>query len=144
MLKLVRPGIIKRHTVMDGVPLNAWALDISGELTVDANVQYLKLWSAVADVQLADDDDEFAWKWMADGAFTSRYAYRAFFHGTTALPGAVHVWNSFAPFKIRFRAWLSLRGRCWTADRRLRRGLPSHVLCSLCDAADETADHLSL
>jgi hypothetical protein len=39
---------------------------------------------------------------------------------------------------------LSLRRRCWTADRRLRRGLPSHVLCPLCNAADKTADHISL
>ncbi|KAM0925058.1 hypothetical protein ACQ4PT_004454 [Festuca glaucescens] len=144
VLKLVHHGIIKRRSVRDKVPLNAWALDISGELTVDATVQYLKLWSTVAAVRPVGGDDEFAWKWTADGAFTFRSTYRAFFHGTTALPGAVHVWNSFAPFKFRFHAWLSLRGRCWTSDRRLRRGLPSHVLCPLCDAADETADHLSL
>jgi hypothetical protein len=144
VLKLVRPGIIKRRSVRDGVLLNAWALDISGELMVDATVQYLKLWSAVVAVQLAGGDDEFVWKWTADGVFTSRSAYRAFFHGTTALPGVVHVWNSFSPFKFRFHAWLSLRGRCWTTGHRLRPGMPSHVLCPLCDAANETADHLSL
>jgi hypothetical protein len=35
-------------------------------------------------------------------------------------------------------------GRCWTADRRLRRGLPSHVRCPLCSLHDETANHLAL
>jgi hypothetical protein len=65
-------------------------------------------------------------------------------YSTTALPGAAHVWHSFTPFKHRFHAWLSLRRRCWTADRRLRRGLPSHVLCPLCGTVDETADHISL
>jgi hypothetical protein len=50
VLRLVRPSCIKRRTVRDAVPLNTWALDITGELTVDAVVQYLKLWSAVASV----------------------------------------------------------------------------------------------
>ncbi|KAM0885378.1 hypothetical protein ACQ4PT_030381 [Festuca glaucescens] len=122
VLRLVRPSCIKRRTVRDAVLLNAWALDITGELTVDAVVQYLKLWSAVASVQLGVGEDTFRWKWTADGVFSVRLAYRAFFHGTTALPGAAHVWHSFAPFKHRFHAWLSLRRRCWTADRRLRRG----------------------
>jgi hypothetical protein len=48
------------------------------------------------------------------------------------------------PLKFKMRAWLALRRWCWTADRRLRRGLPSHTLCPLCNAADETLDHLSL
>ncbi|KAM0888691.1 hypothetical protein ACQ4PT_028193 [Festuca glaucescens] len=101
VLRLVRPSCIKRRTVRDAVPLNAWALDITGELTVDAVVQYLKLWSAVASVQLGVGEDTFRWKWTADGVFSVRSAYRAFFHGSTALPGAAHVWHSFAPFKHR-------------------------------------------
>jgi hypothetical protein len=47
---------------------------------------------------------------------------------------------SFCPFL----AWLALRGRCWTADRRLRRGLPSHTACPLCVVANEIMNHLSL
>ncbi|KAM0825232.1 hypothetical protein ACQ4PT_069688 [Festuca glaucescens] len=145
VLKLVRPGVMKRRTVRDGVLNHAWARDIVGELSVDAVVQYLRLWSTVAGVPLNDDRaDIFRWKWMDDSNFTVRSSYRMFFHGTTALPGAAHVWNSFAPFKFRFHAWLSLHGRCWTADHRLRRGLPSHVLCPLCSASAETADHLAL
>jgi hypothetical protein len=91
VLRLVRPSIIKRRTIRDVVPLNAWALDISGELTVDAIEQYLKLWNAVASVQLGAGDDVFRWKWMANGVFTVRMAYRAFFHGTPALPDAAQV-----------------------------------------------------
>jgi hypothetical protein len=144
VLGLVRPSCIKRRTVRDAVPLNAWALDITGELSVDAVVQYLKLWNAVASVRLGVGEDSFRWKWTADGVFSVKSAYRAFFHGTTALPGAANIWHSFAPYKHRFHAWLSLRRRCWTADRRLRRGLPSHVLCPLCGTVDETADHISL
>jgi hypothetical protein len=66
------------------------------------------------------------------------------FQGTVALAGAANVWNSFAPMSYKFHAWLALRRRCWTADRLLRRGLPSHTLCPLCRVHDETLDHLSL
>ncbi|KAM0823087.1 hypothetical protein ACQ4PT_071122 [Festuca glaucescens] len=86
--------------------------DIAGELSVDAVVQFLKLWAAVGTVSLSRDADEFVWKWTADGKFMTQSAYRAFFHGTTALPGAAQVWNSFAPFKFWFHAWLALRRRC--------------------------------
>jgi hypothetical protein len=112
VLQLVRPGIVKSRSVGDGLRLNAWALDIVGTLSVQAVLQYLRLWQAVAAVPIQDGEDSFRWKWTEDGGFTSRSAYRVFFHGTTALPGAVQVWNSFAPFKFRFHAWLSLRGRC--------------------------------
>jgi hypothetical protein len=44
----------------------------------------------------------------------------------------------------KFHPWLALRDRCWTADRLLRRGLPTHTLCPLCKVHDETLDHLSL
>jgi hypothetical protein len=66
------------------------------------------------------------------------------FHGTIGLPAAPLVWHSFAPLKYKLHAWLALGRRCWTADRRLRRGFPSHTLCPLCVAADETLDHISL
>ncbi|XP_071678586.1 uncharacterized protein [Lolium perenne] len=112
VLKLVRPGVVKRRSVRDGLLNHAWATDIVGELSVDAVVQYLRLSAAVVVVPINGGADTFRWKWTEDGTFTVRSAYRMFFHGTTTLPGAVHVWNSFAPYKFRFHAWLSLRGRC--------------------------------
>ncbi|KAM0866912.1 hypothetical protein ACQ4PT_042345 [Festuca glaucescens] len=111
VLCLVRPGIAKRRRVCDGVPNHAWARDIVGELTVDVVVQFLRLWNAVQAVPLSDHNDKFVWKWTADGVFTARSAYQVFFHGTMALPGVANVWNSFAPYKFRFHAWLSLRRR---------------------------------
>jgi hypothetical protein len=147
LVELVRPSIRRRRTVREGRQANAWASDISGELSVDALVQYLRLWEAVQRVHLPVDSaapDSFRWKWNGDGQFSARSAYRMLFHGTTGLPAAHLVWASFAPLKYKMHAWLALRRRCWTADRRLRRGLPTHTLCPLCDAADETLDHLSL
>jgi hypothetical protein len=144
LLKLVRPGIRRSRTVQSGLAAGAWVQDITGELSIAAVVQYLKLWHAVRDINVGDGADSFTWKWTANGQFSSRTAYRAFFFGRTALPGAAEVWHSFAPFKEQFHAWLALRKRCWTADRLARRGLPTHALCPLCAAEAETLDHLSL
>jgi hypothetical protein len=75
-------------------------------------VQFIKLWSMISEATTGEGEDSFAWKWTANGMFSSRTAYRAFFFGRTALPGAAQVWHSFAPFKVQFHAWLSLRRRC--------------------------------
>jgi hypothetical protein len=93
----------------------------------------------------SNGNDAFSWKWTVNGHFTSKIAYHAFFFGRTALPGAVQVWNVFAPFKVQFHFWLALRNRCWTAERLARRGLPTHALCPLCSSSTaEMMDHLSL
>jgi hypothetical protein len=78
------------------------------------------------------------------GSYSSKTANQTFFHGKMALPGVTNVWNSFAPLKFKMHAWLSLRQRCWTVDRRRRRGLPTHIMCLLCGSQEETIDHLTL
>jgi hypothetical protein len=130
--------------VRDGLQGAALVLDIVGELSVNAVVQYLKPWTELHNTAIGDGMDTFSWKWTADGNFTSRIAYRAFFFGRTHLPGAAQVWHAFAPFKYQFHAWLALRKRCWTTDRLARRGLPTHALCPLCMSAGETMDLLSV
>jgi mannosylglycoprotein endo-beta-mannosidase len=147
LLLLVRPGLRRSRVLRDGLPNRAWVRDIAGTLTVDAVVQFLRLWGtiAVANVHVVPGNcDGFKWKWSSDGAFCSRSAYRTFFAGQVALPGAAQLWHSFAPMKFRFHGWLSLWQRCWTADRLQRHGLPNHAVCPLCNTAAETYDHLAL
>ncbi|KAM0925286.1 hypothetical protein ACQ4PT_004314 [Festuca glaucescens] len=112
MLALVKPCVQRRRTVRDGLLGHAWATDIASPLSVDAIVQYLRLWSPIAAIYAGDGHDQFRFKWTSDGAFTSRSAYLALFEGTTTLPGAANVWNVFSPLKFKFHAWLALRGRC--------------------------------
>ncbi|KAM0845794.1 hypothetical protein ACQ4PT_056118 [Festuca glaucescens] len=116
LLKLVRPAARKRRTVAAGLANNSWALDITGELSVDATVQYLHLWSAIQDAarQRHEPDavDVFRWKWTGDGNFSSRSVYGMLFQGTTGLAAAPLIWDSFAPLKHRFHAWIALRRRC--------------------------------
>jgi hypothetical protein len=117
LFRLVSPAARKRRTVAAGLRQNSWALDIRGELSVDATVDYLHLWSAVhaavARPSLAADEaDVFRWKWTQDGVFSSRSAYGMLFQGTIGLAAAPLIWDSFAPLKHRFHAWLALRRRC--------------------------------
>jgi hypothetical protein len=145
VLALVRPSCARSRTVKQGRPGNRWALDIVGALTVDAVVQFLRLWTMVQQVELSTEvTDRFAWKHTTDGEFSTRSCYLACFAGRTAYPGVCQVWNSFAPAKWKFFGWLAVRGRCWTADRLTRRGLTNHGVCPLCRLRGETLDHLLL
>jgi hypothetical protein len=74
VLKLIRLGVVKRRSMRDGVLNHAWARDIVGELSVDAVLQYLRLWTAIAGVPLNDGEDTFRWKWTDNGNFTVRSA----------------------------------------------------------------------
>jgi hypothetical protein len=51
----------------------AWTTDIAiaGELSIDAVVQFMKLWAAVEAVHVGEGADVFRWKWTASGAFSS-------------------------------------------------------------------------
>jgi hypothetical protein len=144
ILKRVQPRFRRQRSVQQGISNSFWVRDIAGELSVDAVVQFLRLWRAVAEVLRIDGDYCLRWKWNEKGVFTSDSAYRASFHGTVPLPGAAQVWHSFAPFKVKFQSWLALRRRCWTADRLIRRGMQANSLYSLCGVRDETLDHLTL
>jgi hypothetical protein len=132
--------------VADGLQANSWARDISGELTVEALRDYLRLWSVIqgAPQQGNEEVDSFRWKWTSCGSYSSKTAHRTFFHGKTTLPSANNMWNSVSPLKFKMHAWLALWRRCWTLDCRWRRGLPMHIMCPLCGSREKTIDHLTL
>ncbi|KAM0858778.1 hypothetical protein ACQ4PT_047617 [Festuca glaucescens] len=145
VLELVRPGPICRRTVQQGLTDNAWVRDITGTLTVDAVVQFLRLWPLIQAVHLdASVADSFAWKFSASDEFATKPTYLACFAGRTAIPAAKELWSSYAPRKHQFFGWLAIQGRCWTADRLQRRGLPNQGVCPLCQTDDEDIDHLLL
>jgi hypothetical protein len=50
VLKMVKPQFRRRQTVQQGLENSSWVLDIVGGLSVDAVVQFLRLWTAVAEV----------------------------------------------------------------------------------------------
>jgi hypothetical protein len=52
------------------------------------------------------------------------------------------IWKTWAPNKCKMFMWLAVRNRCWTSDRRARRGLPHPDRCPLCEQEDEITQHL--
>jgi hypothetical protein len=58
VVSMVAPRFISRRSVRDGFVGNAWVTDISGELSVDAVVQFLELWAAVGSVPRTPDSED--------------------------------------------------------------------------------------
>jgi hypothetical protein len=81
LVKLVKPSIRRSRTVQQGVEGAAWVHDIAGELSVNAVVQFFKLWNTIRSMNLGAEADTFIWKWTASGGFSAKTAYRAFFFG---------------------------------------------------------------
>jgi hypothetical protein len=53
------------------------------------------------------------------------------------------VWNSFAPPKCKIFAWLALRYRLWTSDKRFRHGLQDRsAACFWCLQEEDALDHV--
>jgi hypothetical protein len=48
ILAMVRRCITQHLTIRIGLANHAWARGITGELSVDTTIQYIKLWAAVA------------------------------------------------------------------------------------------------
>jgi hypothetical protein len=67
LVKLVKPCIRRSRTVQQGIEGAAWVRDIAGELSVNAVVQFLKLWNAIRSTNLRVEADTFTWKWTASG-----------------------------------------------------------------------------
>ena len=132
----------KIRTVADGLQAHTWASDIHGALGIQEIGQYLLTWRAIENITLSGDPDQLHWKWNAAGTYTAQSAYLATFHGSTSCPAWKLNWKGWAPPRVKFFHWLASLGRCWTADRLARRGLPHPPRCPLCDQMPESMNHL--
>ncbi|CAN6359861.1 unnamed protein product [Urochloa humidicola] len=143
LCKLVRPRVVRLRTVRDALVDRAWTQDITRQLTVTAIRQYMFLWARLRDVQLQPDvEDTIAWRWCSSATYSARSAYRMFFEGSMRFVGARPIWKAWAPLKVKFFAWLAVKDRLWTAERRHRHGLQDPSCCKLCDQDLETSGHL--
>lgn len=83
---VVRKAKAKR-TIQEGKLNNCRALEITGELSLEALAQYLTLRNEVARIQLQDmEEDQILWKWPANHYYSVQSAYRAYFIGTIPFP----------------------------------------------------------
>jgi hypothetical protein len=89
-----------------------WVRDITGARTAPVLIEYVQLWALLRDVQLRPlKPDHFTWRWTADGQFSARSTYRAYFEGWISMAGAKELWRAAVPPKVKFFFWLALHGR---------------------------------
>ena len=133
----------RSRTVADGCSHRSWVQDITGALTIQVLLDYLRVWDLVETTELhTDTQDKLLWKWTPDQNFSTASAYRAFFLGQSSIAGAKVLWKARAPGKCKFFGWLALHDRCWTAERRMRHNLQQDDHCALCSQEPETISHL--
>jgi hypothetical protein len=76
-------------------------------------VEFFIRWQFFVVVQLSPDrEDVLLWSWSADGVYSSKSAYRAFFVGRSRAITAAQVWRSRAPYGCRLFAWIVSKDRC--------------------------------
>jgi hypothetical protein len=144
LMALVPPRKAKAQSVKEGLS-GLWLQDCGPDLTGEVLVEFFVRWQILAKVRHSlERNDELLWASSADGVYSSKSAYNAFFAGRPQARAVAQVWRSRAPYGCRFFAWLISKDRCWTADRLERRGLPYPVACPLCDQELETIQHLLL
>jgi len=139
--EIVSPQRVRNRTVADalheltfyrhkGCPRLAWSSWISGTL------------GTMSSIALNISEDVHQRRFVSNGIFSTRSAYRAFFIGSTSFEPWKRIWKSWAPGKCKIFIWLAIRNRCWTADRLQKKGLPHPAQCPLCDQEGETVQHL--
>ncbi|WVZ79516.1 hypothetical protein U9M48_027087 [Paspalum notatum var. saurae] len=143
VIELVAKRTRSSQSVAVALQGNQWIRELRGGLSVQAINQYLKLWDAVQEIRLSPSvPDRILWRWSSDGHFSVHSAYQLLHEGSILQLEIAIIWKTWAPLRIKIFLWLAWRRRLWTADRRHRHGLDARTACFLCDAADETCDHL--
>lgn len=134
-----------RHLlVADALPGAKWMRSIRGAPSVHALAEIFNLWPLLQQITLLPTPDRFRWRLEANGKFSARSAYAAFFLGREFSPSMAELWSSWAPLEIKIFVWLALHDRPWTADRLAKRNLPHPAHCMLCCQDTESANHLLL
>lgn len=142
LYSLVPANVRRWQSVSSALHDRAWATSITGGMSAQACIDYLRLWHTLAAVELNDQPDRTVWRWTANGVYTARSAYSMLHAGSVGFRGHQLIWKAWAPLKIKIFIWLAFRRRHWTADRRRRHGLDAPEHCFLCDQEEETIDRL--
>ncbi|XP_071683513.1 uncharacterized protein [Lolium perenne] len=118
--------------------------DIQGEMTVELWTQCMRLWEAVETVERdVLSADRIEWKGASSGVYSARDTYKMLCTGSVRWSMSKPVWGSFSPMKGKMFAWLALRYRLWTSDRRARHGLQDRPdACYTCLQEEDNVDHI--
>lgn len=134
----------KRNLTVDqAIQDNKWIRHLKRELPLDAINQLLWLCDKIANINLqAGTPDTVTWKFTSDGNYSAASAYAIQFEGSQRFQFRDIIWASDTPLKCRIFSWLSILGKCHTADCLAKKGWPHNAACVLCLSEPETALHL--
>jgi hypothetical protein len=132
------------HLVAEALEGDVWIDDISVEMTAELWRQYLRLWEAVETVERdVSRPDHISWKGAESGVYMAKGTYEMLCQGSVRWSMSRPVWGSFAPMKCTIFAWLALKYRLWTSDRRARHGLQELPdACYTCLQDEDNVDHM--
>lgn len=92
------------------------------------------------------EDREDTYEWEVEGKIRNRYntgeIYTYLKGLRVTVPWAKVVWPSYGIPRHSFLTWLVLLDRCPTKDRLVKWGLAVNPTCLLCNAVDESRNHL--
>jgi len=115
------PQRFRNRTVAAALHDQQWPSDLQGGLSMIGLFEYFQLWDIIQDFMLSPNEDSHSWRFETSGVFTTKSAYRAFFHGSINFEPWRRIWKTWAPPKCKVFLWLAVRDRCWTADRLAKR-----------------------
>ena len=73
----------KKRTVQEALTERWWISDITGALSPLALMQYVRMWTYVQGVQLAEASDRLIWRLTPEAQYSSKSCYEALFYGAT-------------------------------------------------------------
>ena len=105
-------GSDKNLTVQEAIANNRRVRGIRGTLTVQAVVEFLELWELIQGQETEEEEEDMvSWRLTANGQYSSKSAYSAFFFGRTAAPCAAEIWSAGAPLSQKLHMWLATKNR---------------------------------
>lgn len=134
----------KHRRVFEEVTNANWTHGLWRMSTVTEMAEFVELWDRVQGVQFTDSQDELHWRWTANGEYTAKSTYSIQFSGSFTTVDSQVLWKAPMEGKHKFFAWLLVQSKILTADKLLLRNWNCNLLCALCTASLETADHLCL
>lgn len=82
LARKVRTQVANRRLVREGLFMHEWINDIRGELDTESLAQFIRLWEALLEVQLAQEvEDRPIWAWNTSGTYTAASAYKMMCEG---------------------------------------------------------------
>ncbi|KAJ1689310.1 hypothetical protein LUZ63_013465 [Rhynchospora breviuscula] len=110
------------------------ALPILGQLLPSPlNYNESLIASVAQQLQLSQGNDKHLWNWRTDGKYSAASVYRKLISAGKHVFAFKNVWKLRVPPSVHIFLVLLAHGRILTQDQLLKRNIPFHPKCVMCD-----------